>query len=123
MSSRYVRVYQGPENTNVIGFSASAIPEESDGFEEFLNEKGYEVKKYDHDSDKFETVIRKLGGVSYAYYGIEPPLKPEDERDLARWCAAHVRTNYNYGFLIDNRMTKGELRAFHDRDQRIIAEW
>lgn len=123
MTNRYVRVYQGPENTNIIGFSASASPEASDGFEQFLEDREYQIKKYEHNTDEFNSVVRKLGGVSYTYYGIEPPLKAEDEKDLARWCAKHVDTMHNYGFLIDNRLTTETFKPFHDRDQRIIAEW
>lgn len=123
MANRYVRIYQGPENTNVIGFSASAVPETSDNFEGFLEGRGYEVKKYTWDAEDDLRVIHKIGGVSCAYYGIEPPLRSEDEHPLAEWCADNIYTGHNSGFLIDNRETPGPLKAFHYTDQRMIARW
>ena len=123
MANRYVRIYNGPENMNVVGFSASAVPEKSDGFEPFMAEKGYTAERLDWDTERHAAIIRQLGGVSSVYYGIEPPLKDEDQRELAEWCAEHVDTSHNNGFLIDNRMTPGPLEPFHNRDQEIIAKW
>jgi hypothetical protein len=126
MASRYVRIYKGPENMNVVGFSASAAPEESDDFEGFMTSLTYSIERLDRGDEASErhiAILNKLGGVSSAYYGIEPPLREEDELKLYEWCAEHVYTSHNYGFLIDNRETKTPLQAFHDSDQRIIGSW
>jgi len=123
MASRYVRIYNGPENANTIGFSASAAPERTDNFEGFMEAKGYQVEQYQWNDERHKAIIHALGGVSSAYYGIEPPLKDEDAIELAEWCAEHVYTGHNDGFLIDNRMTPTPLVAFHNTDQRVIARW
>jgi len=127
MANRYVRIYEGPENTNVIGFSASAVPEERDHFEDFMGEIGYETERYmlggENANPEHTATIQKLGGVSMAYFGIEPPLRTEDELRVVEWMADHVYTSHNAGYLIDNRMTPSPLRAFHNTDQRIIGRW
>jgi hypothetical protein len=123
MGNRYVRVYNSPENSNVIGFSASASPMPHDNFEGFLTELGYETEKYEGDIERHHNIIKSLGGVSTSYYGIEPPLKDEHIPQLAEWCKEHVYIGNNYGFIIDDRSTEAPMAAFDYRQEDIIAKW
>lgn len=123
MGVRRVRVYQGPENMNLIGFSASAVPSPEDGFENFMETKGYTVERLTNDKERYDTVVRSLGGVSAAYFGIEPPLRDEDTGELVRWCRDNIDTSHDGGTVIDNRMTQMPMEPLQYWDQEKIADF
>lgn len=127
MANRYVRLYNGPEQSNIIGFSMSAIPDKSADLEGYLAEKGYNTHRYDwlneEPDPKDEEVIRKLGGVSFMYLGVRPPLKDEHIKEFAGWCRDHVDPYHNSGLLIDNRDTPSPIEPFDYHPQDVIATW
>jgi len=127
MANRYVRLYNGPEQSNIIGFSMSAVPDKEADIEGFLSSKGYEVHEYKdwgEDADPHDDeVIKKLGGVSCVYFGIRPPLKDEHVKEFSAWCAKHVDPYHNSGLLIDNRETPSPIQPFGYSSQDLIAEW
>lgn len=127
MANRYVRLYNGPEQTNIIGFSMSAVPEQSADLEGYLSERGYETHEYDwlgEDANpRDKEVIKKLGGVSFMYLGVQPPLKDEHIQEFAGWCRAHVDPYHNSGLLIDDRNTPSPIEPFSYSRRDVIAEW
>ena len=126
MANRYVRIYNGPEQSNIIGFSMSARPE-SESFNEFMSERGYEVEPYDwlgeETNPRHREAINKIGGVSLHYFGIEPPLSDEHTQEFAVWCSDTISTGYNKGFLIDNRNTPAPIEPYSKSHDNIIAHW
>lgn len=127
MANRYVRLYNGPEQSNIIGFSMSAVPDKSSDLEGFLSHKGYEVHEYNcwgNEADPHDAeVIQKLGGVSFAYLGVQPPLKDEHIKGLGVWCSEHIDPYHNSGLLIDNRDTPSPIEPFDYMPQDVIARW
>lgn len=93
-----VRIYEGPGETNIIGFSPSAIPEAPADAKGFFENRGYETANVTDTA-----VISKLAGASFAHIGIEPPLKPEDAQAFGEWCSDNIDLGHNSGLLIDNR--------------------
>jgi hypothetical protein len=127
MANRYVRLYNGPEQSNIIGFSMSAIPEQSADLEGYLAEKGYETHRYEwfgeEANPKDEEVIKKLGGVSFMYLGVQPPLKDEHIQEFAGWCRNNVDPYHNSGLLIDNRNTLSPIEPFSYSPSDVVADW
>lgn len=124
MASRYVRIYNGPEHSSVIGFSASAAYDAREAdFSGFMQDRDYKVHEYDTaDPESKDTeVIRGLGGVSVAYYGIEPPLRDRDIPLLAYWCRGHIDPYHNSAYLVDNRNTSLPMTILSQGET--LAEW
>jgi hypothetical protein len=105
----------------------SAVPDKSSDIEGFLSRKGYEVHEYERWGEEASPhdveVIRKLGGVSFAYLGVQPPLKDEHVKELGIWCAEHIDPYHNSGLLIDNREASSPVEPFDYRAQDVIARW
>lgn len=138
MANRRVRLYEGPENSTIIGFSAGAIPSDKNSLHSFFNENGYEAHEYnesryelhtDKNSEEINKVadretIRALGSVSCWHIGIQPPLKDEHLPDFIGWCRTHVDTYHNSGFLIDNRVIPPYTpQSILPSDGIRLAEW
>ncbi|MFZ1250303.1 MAG: hypothetical protein WAR37_02560 [Candidatus Microsaccharimonas sp.] len=101
---KVVRIYKGPENTNIIGFKANSIPDEAN-FSGFLEGEGYTVERLDRNTDHHQRILTKAGSISVVNYGIEPPLSDEGIKKLSDWCGVHVNGGHDVGFVIDNRET------------------
>lgn len=118
MSNRYVRIYSVSESADALGFSMSAIPDEQPA--EFFNRHNYTSRWLDWDSPEDRATIKEIGGVSGGYCLIEPPLREDIIRDLAKWCIDHIDPSHNMGFLFDNR--GGRPVEPYDSNGR-IASW
>jgi hypothetical protein len=105
----------------------SAIPEQSADLEGYLAEKGYETHRYEwfgeEANPKDEEVIKKLGGVSFMYLGVQPPLKDEHIQEFAGWCRNNVDPYHNSGLLIDNRNTLSPIEPFSYSPSDVVADW
>lgn len=125
MANRYVRLYEGPENSSIIGFSPSAIPDNYERFQRFFNDRGYDTHDYDwlgKESDKSDQeVIQKLGGVSFHYLGVRPPMSEQHINEFASWCTQNIDPGRNTGLLVDNRESQMPLEPYSGGE--VITSW
>ncbi len=144
MSNRRVRIYQGGiegEPSTIIGFSLSAgIPEAA--LNEFCAETGHNgrylhpttLPRSDGEAHERPTwrerrrnqrdkrVLRSLGGCSWGYYEVVPPMEDDMLRQLAEVCSQHIKCGNDEGLLIDNRDTPSPFQPY-DRRGKVIARW
>lgn len=124
MANRYVRMYSGPEKSTMIGFSAGAIPDNEAGLHQFFQDRGYETHQYERHGEvvpeRDKQVLEQLGGVSFMYLGIKPPIAEKHVDEFAGWCKQNVDPYHNSGLLLDNR---GDTEVAPFSTRNIIAEW
>ena len=125
MANRYVRLYNGPEQSTIIGFSASAVPDQQANVDGFFEERGYETHHFERYGEEVteedKAVLRNLGGVSFMYLGIKPPLADTHIDEFVGWCRQNVDPYHNSGLLIDNRDDPSPISPFSVHN--IVAEW
>ncbi|MGD0283984.1 MAG: hypothetical protein ABSB12_00065 [Candidatus Saccharimonadales bacterium] len=98
MSVRRVRIYNGiAENSNVIGFSASAVDAPSNPrFASFMAERGYTWN---------EAIALPSGSVSCRHIEVRPPLSEKHIKELGILCV---------GGFIDDKLYYGIVDPYHD---------
>ena len=130
MANRYVRLHNKPagfgEPGSMIGFSMSAGLGQSEiqDFTDYFAGHGQQVRELSpsNATAKDKELVFAVGGVSYQYLEIEPPISDDQLQAIGSLCAEHVDPGHNMGFLIDNRATDGPLRPFDNRGA-IVARW
>jgi hypothetical protein len=125
MGNRKVRIYNGPDESTIIGFSAGAIPENAEALPAFLAERDYTHRTYNRsENEKDYAALVAVGNVSLYCVGITPPLQEEHIGDLVTWCRTNVDPYHNSGFLIDNRQSRPYNADTNPHtDGKYIAEW
>lgn len=118
-----IRLFNGPENTNTIGFTETSLPYGTEYLEPFLVEHGYTMRTYDHpmspDIGNHVDTLKQLGIGVMKCVGVEPPLSDDHVNKLAEWCAQYTPLEYgDVGALIDNRE-----RAPRDGFEMAVGYW
>lgn len=130
MGNRRVRIYRGETAaSNIIGFSASAVPEK-DSLETFLLEHEYRHQELQTDNleqpeytQRIQQLLGSIGCVSFRPIQIEPPLRDKDIPALAAWCAENIDPSHNSGYLIDNRVQPPMSETNLSTDGVYLAKW
>lgn len=133
MANPRVRIYRGGiegEPSNIIGFSASALIDR-DILDEFCDQNGLEGRCLAITSEtddlaeqdqRDQRVLHELGGCSWFYYEVIPPLSDEMINELEGVCIRNIDPGHNTGYLIDNRNDESPFESYDDRGE-VIAQW
>jgi hypothetical protein len=110
MANSYIRIYDKPNNEGTpatwLGLSAtpaSDLRQKETEFFDFFHRNGHTINEVDAKDTINMQRIRALGGVSWSYMEVVPPLPDELFTELGKVCELLVEPESNSGVLIDNR--------------------
>ena len=110
MAYSYIRFYDKPNDEGTpatwIGLDATPannIRERGQEFFAFFQERGLTIKPVDPEEAGNRKRMRSLGGVSWKYLEVVPPLSEDLFAGLGKICEKLVDPGPNSGVLMDNR--------------------
>ncbi len=110
MANSYIRIYDKPNDGGTpatwLGLSATPaydLRERESEFSAFFQERGFSIKPVDPEEAGNRKRMRSLGGVSWEYREVTPPLPEDLFAELGKICEKLVDPGPNSGVLMDNR--------------------